>query len=334
VEQVLDGLGLLPNVVILIAALAALSKASDLTITHSINVASVTGLGKTTVGFILVAFSTSLPELFVAIFSVLNPENVGVSIGNVLGSNIVNICLILGVCFLLISLKYPEKSRVLPKMAKEELGSLYFGLFVASIVPLALIYIGYASRFVGVILLVIFIYYMLQLSKTKTPTETSLSGTEKNKLRRYATLTILGAFGVVICAYFIVESASFLAASAGIPPVVIGATVVAFGTSVPELSTSIGAVKKGHLELALGNIIGSCFMNITLILGITLVTSPLSIVMSAFSNVAIFSLITNLLLWYFLSNERVGRREGMVLLFLYAVFLATSLGWIQIAQAV
>jgi cation:H+ antiporter len=334
VEQVLDGLGLLPNVVILIAALAALSKASDLTITHSINVASVTGLGKTTVGFILVAFSTSLPELFVAIFSVLNPENVGVSIGNVLGSNIVNICLILGVCFLLISLKYPEKSRVLPKMAKEELGSLYFGLFVASIVPLALIYIGYASRFIGVILLVIFIYYMLQLSKAQTPTETSLSGTEKNKLRRYVTITILGAVGVVICAYFIVESASFLAASAGIPPVVIGATVVAFGTSVPELSTSIGAVKKGHLELALGNIIGSCFMNITLILGIALVTSPLSIVMSAFSNIAIFSLITNLLLWYFLSNERVGRREGMVLLFLYAVFLATSLGWIQIAQAV
>ena len=328
----LGGLGLLPNVVILIAALAALSKASDLTITHSINVASVTGLGKTTVGFILVAFSTSLPELFVAIFSVLNPDNVGVSIGNVLGSNIVNICLILGVCFLLISLKYPEKTRILPKMAKEELGSLYFGLFVASIVPLALIYIGYASRFVGVILLTILIYYMLQLSKARTPTETSLLGTEKNKLRKYIILTILGAVGVVICAYFIVESASFLAANAGIPPVVIGATVVAFGTSVPELSTSIDAVKKGHLELALGNIIGSCFMNITLILGITLVTSPLSIVMSAFSNVAIFSLITNLLLWYFLSNERVGRREGTVLLFLYAVFLATSLGWIQIAQ--
>jgi len=328
----LEGLGLLPNLLILIAALAALAKASDLTITHSINVASVTGLGKTTVGFILVAFSTSLPELFVAIFSVLNPETVGVSIGNVLGSNIVNICLILGVCFLLISLKYPEKSRVLPKMAKEELGSLYFGLFIASIVPLTLIYIGYASQFVGVILLVIFIYYMFQLSKSQTPTEKSLSKTEKNKLSKYVALTILGAAGVVVCAYFIVESASFLAASVGIPPVVIGATVVAFGTSVPELSTSIEAVKKGHLDLALGNIIGSCFMNITLILGITLVTSTLTINMSAFSNVAIFSLITNLLLWYFLSNERVGRREGTVLLFLYALFLAISLGAIQVAQ--
>jgi cation:H+ antiporter len=329
---VLEGLGLLGNTIILVAALAALFKASDLTITHSINVASVTGLGKTTVGFILVAFSTSLPELFVAFFSVLDPENVGVSIGNVLGSNIVNICLILGVCFLLISLKYPEKSRVLPKMAKEEMGSLYFGLFMASIVPLALIYIGYASRFVGVILLVIFMYYMFQLSKSKTPTEQAPSKTEKSKLRKYIALTVLGAVGVVISAYFIVESASFLAASVGIPPVVIGATVVAFGTSVPELSTSYDAVKKGHLELALGNIIGSCFMNITLILGITLVASRLTVNMSAFSNVALFSLITNLLLWYFLSNERIGRREGTVLLFLYALFLAISLGWIQIAQ--
>jgi cation:H+ antiporter len=332
VEQVLEGLGLLGNVIILIAALAALSKASDLTITHSINVASTTGLGKTTIGFILVAFSTSLPELFVAIFSVLNPENVGVSIGNILGSNIVNICLILGVCFLLISLKYPEKTRVLPKMAKEDLGSLYFGLFIASIVPLTLIYIGYASRFIGVILLVIFLYYMFQLSKARTPTEQAASGTEKNSLRKYVTLTVLGAVGVVISAYFIVESASFLAASVGIPPVVIGATVVAFGTSVPELSTSLGAVKKGHVELALGNIIGSCFMNTTLILGITLVASHLTINMSAFSNVALFSLLTNLLLWYFLSNERIGRREGMVMLFLYALFIAISLGWIQIAQ--
>jgi cation:H+ antiporter len=329
---VLEGLGLLGNVIILIAALAALSKASDLTITHSINVASVTGLGKTTIGFILVAFSTSLPELFVAIFSVLNPDNVGVSIGNVLGSNIVNICLILGVCFLLISLKFPEKTRVLPKMAKEDLGSLYFGLFIASIVPLTLIYIGYASRFIGVILLAIFIYYMFQLSKARTPTEQSPSGTEKNRLRKYVTLTVLGAVGVVVSAYFIVESASFLAAGVGIPPVVIGATVVAFGTSVPELSTSFDAVKKGHVELALGNIIGSCFMNITLILGITLVASHLTINMSAFSNVALFSLLTNLLLWYFLSNERIGRREGTVMLFLYALFLAISLGWIQIAQ--
>lgn len=327
-----EEIGLLGNALILIAALAALYKASDLTITNSINVASATGLGKTTVGFILVAFSTSLPELFVAVFSVLDPQNVGVSIGNVLGANIVNICLILGVCFLLISLKFPEKSRILTKMAKEDLGSLYFGLFIASIVPLTLIYIGYASRFIGIILLAIFIYYMYQLSKARTPNQAVLSKTEKKGVSKYTVLTILGAAGIVVCAFFIVESASNIAFGFGIPPVIIGATVVALGTTVPEMATSVNAVKKGHLDLALGNIVGSCFINITLILGITLVSSPLSINVGAFSNVALFSLITNLLLWYFLSNERIGRREGTVLFFMYFLFLAISLGAIQIAQ--
>jgi cation:H+ antiporter len=173
---------------------------------------------------------------------------------------------------------------------------------------------------------------MFQLSKARTPTERASSRTEKARLRKYVSLAVLGAIGVLVTAYFIVESASFLALSVGIPRVVVGATVIAFGTSVPELSTSFSAVKKGYVGLALGNIVGSCFLNITLILGITLITSPFTIDMSAFSNVAVFSLITNLLLWYFLSNERIGRREGTVLLFLYAVFLATSLGWIQIAQ--
>jgi cation:H+ antiporter len=166
-----EELGLLGNVIILLVSLVVLDRASDLAITHSINVASATGLGKTTVGFMLVAFSTSLPELFVAVFSVLNPETVAVSIGNVLGSNIVNICLILGICFLLIAFKFTNIATSLPKMAKSEMGSLNFGLFIASIVPLALLYIGYASRFIGVILLAIFIFYMYNLSKAKTPTE-------------------------------------------------------------------------------------------------------------------------------------------------------------------
>lgn len=321
-----EELGLLGNAIILMVSLVVLNRASDLAITHSINVASATGLGKTTVGFMLVAFSTSLPELFVAVFAVLDPGTVAVSIGNVLGSNIVNICLILGICFLLIAFKFPTIATSLPKMAKSEIGSLNFGLFIASIVPLALLYIGYASRFIGVILLAIFMFYMYKLAKAKTPAEEVPSGAERQKLRKYIILSVLGAVGVVVCAYFIVESASFLASSVGISKIVIGATIVAFGTSVPELVTSISAIKKGHLGMALGNIVGSCFMNITCILGITLIASTLSINVSAFSNVVIFSLIANLLLWYFLSNERVGWREGAILLFMYAVFLAISFG--------
>jgi len=168
--------------------------------------------------------------------------------------------------------------------------------------------------------------YFNQLSREKRVKEEGTLGPEKSRLRKYASFTLIGAVVVVASASFVVESASFIAASIGVPPVVIGATVVAFGTSVPELATSISSVRKGHLNLALGNIVGSCFINITCILGVALLTSPLTVNMAAFSNLVMFSLITNLFLWYFLSSERLSWREGALLLVLYAVFLITSFG--------
>jgi len=322
--------GLLGNALILLASLVALGKASDVTITNSVKIADITGFGKTTVGFILVAFSTSLPELCVAIFAAIGQETIGVAIGNVLGSNIVNICLILGICFLIITLKNSDHVTLLPSMAKEEIGSLYFGLFIASIIPLTLLYIGYASQFIGVILLAIFVFYVYQLSKIRKVKEEGSLGWERQKLRKYTFLTFLGASGVVISSYFIVDSASYISLSMGIPQVVIGATIVAFGTSLPELATSVDSARKGHFDLALGNIVGSCFINITCILGVPLAASPLRINMAAFSNLAMFSLITNLFLWYFLSSEKISWREGAVLLFMYFVFLATSFGGYKI----
>jgi len=322
--------GLLGNALILIASLIALGKASDWTITNSVKVADITGFGKTTIGFILVAFSTSLPELCVSIFAAIEQKTIGVAIGNVLGSNIVNICLILGICLLIIALKSSNNAKFLPAMAKEEIGSLYFGLFVASIVPITLLCIGFASRFIGIILLVIFVFYVYQLSKIRKVKEEGSLGAERQRLQKYTFLTFLGAAGVVICAYFIVDSASYIATNLGIPPVVIGSTIVAFGTSLPELATSVESVRKGHTDLALGNIVGSCFINITCILGVTLAASTLMINMAAFSNLVMFSLITNLFLWYFLSSERISWREGAVLLFMYFLFLTISFGGYRI----
>lgn len=318
--------GLLLNVLILIISLAVLNESSDLTIKNSVRVADITGMGKTTVGFILIAFSTSLPEFFVAVFAAIEQEFIGVAIGNVLGSNIVNICLILGICFLLAVIKCPNYACFYSKMAKEEIGSLYFGIFVASVVPLILLYIGYASRFIGVVLLAIFIFYVYQLSKIRKVNEEAALGEEKRKLRLYVFLTLLGVAGVIISSNFIVSSAKSIADSVGVPPVVIGSTIVAFGTSLPELATSIDATRKGHLDLTMGNIVGSCFINITCILGVSLVTSNFAVNMTAFSKLAMFSLIVNLFLWYFLSSEKVGWRESAVLLFMYFVFLIVSFG--------
>jgi cation:H+ antiporter len=320
-----EELGWIGNLLILIAALIALNQASNLTIKHSVKVAGATGLGKTTVGFILVAFSTSLPELFVAIFAIIEPENVGVSIGNVLGSNIANICLVLGIIFVLIALKYSDNAKFLPAMAKEETGGLYFALLVASVIPLALLYIGSASYVIGAILLAVFSYNMYQLSKTRHTVKEPALVEEKRKLKNYVALAVLGAAGVVASAYFIVETASYIALSVSIPKVVIGATIVAIGTSLPELVTSLDSIKKGHADLALGNIVGSCFMNITLILGVTLIAAPFRVDLAAFSELIIFSLVANLFLWYFLSNEKIGWREGAIFLFIYILFLATSI---------
>lgn len=321
-----EWLGLVGNALVLLASLVVLDKASDCAITNSVNIADITGFGKTTVGFILVAFSTSLPELCVSIFAAISGESIGVAIGNVLGSNIVNICLILGVCFLVVALKSSEEAKLAPAMAKEEVGTLYFGLFVASVVPLTLLYIGFASRIIGVILLAIFIFYVYQLSKVRKIKDEGSLGGERQKLPVYAFFALLGIVLVVASSYFIVDSATFIADRIGVPKVVIGATIIAFGTSLPELATSVDAVQKGHMDLALGNIVGSCFINITCILGVTLMSASLAVNMAAFSQLVIFSLITNLLLWYFLSSERISWREGAILLIMYAVFLVTSYG--------
>jgi len=322
--------------ILLIVSLIVLDQFSHLTITNAIKVSDITGLGKTTVGFILLAFSTSLPELSVAFIASLGGD-AAISAGNVIGSNIVNICLIIGLAALLVALKRPKAASVITSFAKEELGSLYFGLFVASIIPLSLVYLVGANWLVGLVLILVFVVYTYQLMKIRIPTEEGegVSMEMRRKLRPYAALTLLGVVGVIVSAYFIIESAVTIAEFAGVPKTLIGATIIAFGTSLPEFSLDVRAFLKGHSALAFGDIVGSCFINITLILGVTLLTpaligSPLTMNMLVFLDLVIFSLIANLFLWYFLSMGRLGWREGAILLFIYLLFLATSLGAIQL----
>src|SRR5665647_2848356 len=124
---------------------------------------------------------------------------------------------------------------------------------------------------VGLVLIIIFIVYMYQLSKVRIPQENGLvTPEEKSRLKRYLLFTIAGALGVVVSAYFLVESAVGIAQTVGIPQTVIGATIIAFGTSLPELTMDLKAFLRGHSALAFGDIIGSSFINITLILGVTL----------------------------------------------------------------
>jgi cation:H+ antiporter len=292
----------------------------------------------------MIAFSTSLPELTVAVIAATSGTGVAISVGNVLGSNIVNICVIIGLAAIILHLRRPRKSsgsngsneiNCIPSFAKSELSSIHFGLFISSIIPLVLIYISTATWVVGLVLLFIFVGYMYKLSTVRMPIENGeVSQEEKSKMKRYLVFTAAGALGVVVSAYFLVESAVSIAGSVGIPQTVIGATIIAFGTSLPELTLDLKSFLKGHPTLAFGDIIGSSFVNITLILGITffvpaLVGSPVKMDVSVFQNLVIFSIVTNLFFWYFLSREKIGWREGAIFLFIYVLFLATTLGVIR-----
>jgi cation:H+ antiporter len=335
---------LLVNVLIIAVSFLALNWASNLALTHAVKLAGITRFGKTAIGFSLIAFSTSLPELTVA-FTAAFSGGAPLSVGNVLGSNIVNICVIIGLAAILLFLKARRKAKMnpaeskdsngihgIPAVAKSELSSIHFGLFISSIIPLVLIYISAATWVVGLVLIFIFVGYMYQLTKVRLPSENGgLPPEDKGKLKNYVLLTIAGALGVVVSAYFLVESAVTIATTVGISQQVIGATIVAIGTSLPELTMDLKAFLRGHPGLALGDIIGSSFVNITLILGVTLfvpflVGSPVTMNMSVFQNLVIFSIITNLFFWYFLSREKIGWREGAIFLFIYGLFIFTTVG--------
>ena len=334
--------GFVIDILVIAVSFLMLNWASNLSINNAVKVATITQLGKTAVGFSMLAFSTSLPELTVACIAALS-GGAPLSVGNVLGSNIVNICLDVGLASMLLYLKSHRKphalngnrANVIPSFAKSELSSVHFGLFISSIIPIILIYISTATWVVGLILISVFVVYMYQLSKVRLPSENGkVTHEERSKLKRYAVFTIVGALGVVISAYFLVESAVRIAQSAGTPQTVIGATIIAFGTSLPELTLDLKAFLRGHSALALGDIVGSSFINITLILGVTLfvpalVGSPVRMTMSIFQNLVIFSMIANLFFWYFLSREKISWKEGAVFLFIYGLFLATTLGLVQ-----
>jgi cation:H+ antiporter len=334
---------LLIDIVIIAVSFLVLNWASNLVINNAVKVSTITRLGKTAVGFSLIAFSTSLPELTVAVIAAFS-GGAALSVGNVLGSNIINICVIVGLAAFLVYYQCRRKAKrsnqpnisdcnIIPSFAKSELSSIYFGLFISSIIPIVLIFISTATWVVGLVLICIFIGYMYQLTKVRMPLENgdAAIAEEKGNLKRYLLFTIAGALGVVVSAYFLVESAVNIAQVAGLSQQVIGATIIALGTSLPELTLDLKSMLRGHPGLAFGDIIGSSFVNITLILGVTLfvpalIGSPIVMRMDVFQNLVLFSIVTNMIFWYFLSRGQIGRKEGAIFLFIYVLFLITTIG--------
>jgi cation:H+ antiporter len=318
-----EWMSLIIQPIILAISLAILIKFSNIVSDSSANLARITGLGEMAVGFLILSIVTSLPELSVSILSV-NSGDVEIPIGTVFGSNIANIGLILGLTAVL--------SPTVIKITREDYRSLSLMLVIASVVPLQILIFGRFTNLIGLMLLAMFIIFSVYSIKSRIPVvkETD-EKTGTQRLAKEIAIVLGGVVAILISSQFVVNSSVAISSLLQIDQSVIGATVIAIGTSLPELSVSLAAVKKGRVGLALGNILGSCITNLTLILGFVLVSSHLEVNIIVFAELVVMLVIVNLTLWRFMMDKKITLGNGMILLLLYVIFMASTLG-IQIVM--
>jgi len=310
------------STILLAIGLALLGGASGIVISSIVAISEKRKLRKSVLSFLLVAFATSLPELSVAINSVVIGY-MSVSLGDILGSNITNIALIIGTSLIVATLTSSRKKKI--TIAEEDRKEFTTGLMLLSITLLTLLYLQYISRLIGVLLLGVFFGYSYRLFRKRKEDAVGASNDTK-EIRKELVFITVGIAGVIAGARFTIESAIDIATYLGVPSSIIGATLVAFGTSLPELTVDVRAAYRGHLEIVMGDIVGSCFLNSTLILGLLLAFTPFRVNLLVLSDLILFSVVSNLLLWYFLDRGKMGSREGFILLAFYLVNLLTILG--------
>lgn len=309
--------------IILTASLFFLSRFASLTVRHASLLAKLTGIGELAIGFVLVSVATSLPELSVAITSALS-NNVSLTIGNVMGANVANVLLIVGLC----AFFYPGRVR------RPAVGKLSAVLFLTALIPLLLFHLGNWSRAGGLLLLATFagfVFYfigrpdvLIRHGFSVPPIFERISDGRGRKLSHASFWLAVGVAGVVISSKFVVDSAVSLAGFLGIAKSVIGATIISLGTTTPELSVALAAYRSGKRELALGNSVGSAMVNLTLILGSALAISSFSVNLKAFSTLVLLTVLASLFLAALIDRETIGRREGAALLVAYGLFLAVT----------
>jgi cation:H+ antiporter len=310
---------LLVQALILSGSLALLAFSSHFTIMSIEEIIERTGISEASAGFTILAVLTSTPEIIVAVFSILEGTP-GLSIGDLMGSNIFNVGAVLGILGMLGYLKV---------CCSDLLVELTDMLLLASIIPLLLVVSQYdiiaiSTPIIGVILLGTFLAASFLMLKRKTPPVImeNLMVTAKKSLKLTTIRLLLSFFGIVVAARLVVFSATNIAIFLGAAPILIGAKIVSLGTSLPELTLDYLAVKRGRVQLAMGDIIGSNLTNLTLVLGLVLVSSPFAVNMTVFVEIMPFLLITTIVVLRFLMRGGISQKAGIVLIMTYILFQA------------
>mgnify|MGYP004671467963 FL=1 len=287
-----------------------LIKGADWFVDGAAGIAGKFGIPQLVIGLTIVAMGTSAPEAAVSITAALD-NSAGITIGNVLGSNIINILIILGISSVIIFLP----------VQKSTIGYEIPFMIIISVVLLVMGITGNTvSRLEGVILWVLFIIYLLYLYKLAQKGNEEDNPGEQKSLPVYILTAIFGAVVIVLGSKFTVKGATEIARMAGITERVIGLTIVAFGTSLPELVTSIIASQKGNTDIAIGNIVGSNIFNILFVVGTSALITPVPFE-SKFIFDAIFASFAGVvMLLAVLKNKKLTRIGGIVMLVCYAAY--------------
>jgi len=300
-------------------SLVLLATSSHFTVRSLEKLMALTGLSEISAGFAILAVMTSTPEITVAIFSVLEGTP-GITVGDVLGSNVFNLGAVIGMLGMLGYLKTCCTTLWM------ELTDI---LFVTSLIPLLLVISHFhifevSSPIVGAILLATFITNIYYMSRKGTPkNQASMSRkVEKQGTTRIIAKLLISFAGVVVAARLVVSYGIDIAGLLGVPPILVGAKLISIGTSLPELTVDFTAVRRGRVHLAIGDIIGSNLTNLTLVLGLVLLTSPFAVDMTIFTEMLPFLLITTIIFWRFLTRGGVSQVGGMILMMVYILFQA------------
>ncbi|MCM1055058.1 MAG: calcium/sodium antiporter [Bacteroides sp.] len=303
------------SLIFLIIGFWGLIKGADIFVDSASQIAAKLKVPLIVIGLTVVAFGTSAPEAAISITSAFQ-NNAGIAVGNVIGSNIMNILLILGISSLICGL--PVKKTTFRY-------EIPFVILITAVLLVLGIPGGSLSRIDGLIFILLFAVFMGYLIKLSRSGDSSLADDvpeidENASMIKMILLVILGLVMIVLGSNFTVSGATRIAEVIGLDDRVIGLTVVAFGTSLPELVTCIQAARKNKTDIAIGNIIGSNIFNILFVVGISALVSPAPIAFeNSFITDSAVAIDAAVLLWLLvLKNKRISRLGGAIMLICYA----------------
>lgn len=318
------------NYILLVVGFILLIKGADIFVSGASAISKKMGIPSVIVGLTIVSLGTSAPELAVSVISAIKGNN-EIAVGNVIGSNLFNTLMVLGVTTIIMALTI-KKSLVKRDFTINILVTtlLLFLTFNGFIFGKD----NYISRLDGIVLLIgciSYITYLIwsvkksnKLSEEKSD-EIAVEGTIEISIPKSLFKLVIGVAGIVIGGQVVVDSASAIATSLGMSDKLVGLTIVAIGTSLPELVTSAVAAIKGEEDIALGNILGSNIFNILLIIGASSAISPILVSSNLIFDFVFLIAVTILIAIMIFASKKeekiFGKKEGIILVILYIIYM-------------